>query len=60
MLHAKFHGNRPPVSEKIFEEFLPYMAWRPSGSQPSCSCDPYGVNKFSFPLPKEALHKIWL
>ena len=26
MLHTKFHGNRPTVSEEtIFEGFLPYM-----------------------------------
>ena len=49
----------PPVLEKkIFEGFLPYMgdwAWRPSWS-----CDPDAANKISFPLPKEAPHKIWL
>ena len=56
MLHTKFRGNRPAGSgEKIFEGFLPYMGWRPSWS-----CDPYVANKTSFPLPKEAPHKIWL
>ena len=25
MLHTKFRGNQPPVSEKIFEGSLPYM-----------------------------------
>ena len=29
-------------------------AWRPSWS-----CDPDAANKISFPLPKEAPHKIW-
>ena len=30
MLHTKLHGNRPPVPEKIFEGFLPYIwAWWP-------------------------------
>ena len=27
---------------------------------PSWSCDPEATNKLSFPLPKEAPHKIWL
>ena len=55
MLHIKFRGNRPAVLEKkIFEGFLPYMAWRPSWS-----CDPDAANKLSFPLPKEVPHKIW-
>ena len=30
-------------------------AWRPSWS-----CDPDAANKLSFPLPKEAPHKMWL
>ena len=25
MQHTKFRGNRPPVPEKIYEGFLPYM-----------------------------------
>ena len=25
MLHTKFHLSGPPVPEKIFEEFSPYM-----------------------------------
>ena len=42
--------------KKIFEVFLPVIwAWRPS-----LSCDLDAANKFSFPLPKEAPHKIWL
>ena len=28
MLHTKFHGNRLPVLEKIFEGFLPYIYGR--------------------------------
>ena len=28
--------------------------------QPSWSCNPHAANKFSFPLPKEAPHTIWL
>ena len=58
MLHAKFRENRPAGSgeEKIFEGFfIVYWAWRPSWS-----CDPDTANKLSFPLPKEAQHKIWL
>ena len=43
------------LEKKIFEGFLPYM-----GVRPSWSCDPGAANKLSFPLPKEALHKIWL
>ena len=47
---------RPPVLEKkIFEGFYHIWAWRPSWS-----CDPDAANKISFPLPKEAPHKIWL
>ena len=46
----------PQVPEKkIFEGFYHIWAWRPSWS-----CDPDAANKLSFPLPKEALHKIWL
>ena len=44
-----------PVLEKIFEGFYHIWAWRPSWS-----CDPDAANKISFPLPKEAPHKIWL
>ena len=42
------------VPEKNFEGFLPYRAW-----QPSWPCDLDTANKLSFPLPKEAPHKIW-
>ena len=46
----------PPVPEKrVFEGFLPYR-----GVVASWSCDPYAANKISFPVPKEAPHKIWL
>ena len=56
MLHTKFRGNRPAGSiEEDFEGFYHIWAWRPSWS-----CDPDAVNKVSFPLPKEAPHKIWL
>ena len=61
MLHTKFHGNQ---SVGYGEDFLSFFfffffyniwAWRPSWS-----CDPDAVNKISFLLPKEVLHKIWL
>ena len=45
----------PPVLEKILKGFDHIWAWRPSWS-----CDPDAANKISFPLPKEAPHKIWL
>ena len=35
--------------------FYLIWAWRPNSS-----CDPDAANKISFPLPKEAPHKIWL
>ena len=41
---------KPPVPEKIFERFLPYMAlW---AWWPSWSCDQDATNKLLFPLPK--------
>ena len=43
------------VLEKIFEGFYYIWAWRPPWS-----CDPDAAKKLSFPLPKEAPHKIWL
>ena len=56
MLHTKFRENWPAGSgEEDFEGFYHIWAWRPSWS-----CDPDAVNKFSFPLPKEAPIKIWL
>ena len=46
----------PPVLEKnILKGFYHIWAWRPSSS-----CDPDAANKISFPLPKEAPHKIWV
>ena len=57
MLHTKFRGNRPTgLEEKRFlKGFYHIWAWRPSWS-----CDPDAANILSFPLPNEALHKIWL
>ena len=56
MLHTSFVKIGMLVLEKkIFEGFLPYM-----GVRPSWSCDPGAENKLSFPLPKEAPHKILL
>ena len=46
----------PPVPDKRFlKGFYHIQAWRPSWS-----CDPDAANKLSFPLPREAPHKIWL
>ena len=50
MLQTKFRENRPAGYG-----FYHILAWRPSWS-----CDPDAANKLSFPLPKEAPHKIWL
>ena len=57
MLHTKFRENRLTGSgeEDFFKGFYHIWAW-----QPSWSCDPDAANKLSFPLPKEAPHKIWL
>ena len=57
MLHIKYRENRPAGSgEEVFlNGFYHIWAWRPSWS-----CDPDAANKLSFPLPKEAPHKIWL
>ena len=57
MLHAKFQDHRTSGSgEEDFLRFLPYiLEWRPSWS-----CDRDHLYKLSFPLPKEAPHKIWL
>ena len=57
MLHTKFRENRPAVSgrRRFLKGFYHIWAWRPSWS-----CDPDAANKISFPLPKEAPHKIWL
>ena len=57
MLHTKFRKNLPAGSgeEDFLRVFYHIWAWRPSWS-----CDPNAANKISFPLPKEAPHKIWL
>ena len=45
---SSFVEISPPVLEKkIFEGFLPYMAWRPFWS-----CDQDAVNKFRSPYPR--------
>ena len=52
MLHTKFRENQPACSsgeEDFLRVFTIYGHW---------SCDPDAVNKLSFPLPKEAPHKI--
>ena len=57
MLHTKFRENQPAGSGE--GDFLKgfYHIW---ALRPSWSCDPDSANKISFPLPKEAPHKIWL
>ena len=56
MLHAKFQDHRTSGSgEEIFKGFYYIWAWRPSWS-----FDLDHLYKLSFPLPKEAPHKIWL
>ena len=57
MLHTKFRGNRPACSgeEDFLTGFYHKGVWGPSWS-----CDPDAANKLSFPLPKEAPHKILL
>ena len=56
MLHTKFRGNRPAGSgEEDFLRFLPYM-----GVAAILVIDLDHLYKLSFPLPKEAPHKIWL
>ena len=56
MLHTKFRENLPAGSgEDFLRVFTIYGAW-----QSFWSCDPDATNKLSFPLPKEAPHKIWL
>ena len=56
MLHTKFRENRLAGSgeEDFLKGFHHIWAWRPPWSR-----DPDAANKISFPLPKEALHKIW-
>ena len=56
MLHAKFQDHKISGSgEEDFKGFYHIWAWRPS-----LSCDLDHLYKLSFPLPKEAPHKIWL
>ena len=57
MLHTKFRGNPSASSgeEDFLKGFYHIWAW-----WQSWSCDPDARNKISFPLPKEASHKIWL
>ena len=57
MLHTKFLENRPAGSgeEDFLRVFTIIWAWRPSWS-----CDLDHLYKLSFPLHKEAPHKIWL
>ena len=54
MLHSKFHDQRTSGSGKVFTIYghgghLGHMTWTIDNN--------YGL---SFPLPKEAPHKIWL
>ena len=56
MPHTMFRENRPAVLEKKILKGV-YHLW---ARWPSWSCDPDATNKISFPLPKEAPHKIWL
>ena len=49
--HAKFGSDR----HSSLKGFTIYGRWRPSWS-----CGPDAADKLSFPLPKEAPHKIWL
>ena len=57
MLHAKIRGNGTIGSgeKRFLKGFYHLWAWWPSWSS-----DPDTMNKISFPLPKEAPHKIWL
>ena len=43
------------LEKKIFEGFLPYMAWRPTWS-----CDQDYLYIHCFPLPIDVSYKIWL
>ena len=55
MLHAKIQDHRTSGSgEDDFKGFYHIWAWRPSWS-----CDLDHLYKLTFPLPKEAPHKIW-
>ena len=48
-------GEGGRVWRRFLKDFFHIWAWRPYWS-----CDPDAANKLSFPLPKEAPHKIWL
>ena len=50
MLHTKFRENQPAGSGE--EDFLRVFTIYGRGG--------HAANKISFPLPKEAPHKIWL
>ena len=56
MLHTKLSWKS---ACRFWRKFLKgfYHIW---ALRPSRSCDPDVANKISFPLPKEAPHKIWL
>ena len=57
MLHTKFCGKlaRGFWRRRFLKGFYHTWEW-----WPSWLCDPDAGNKISFPLPKEAPHKIWL
>ena len=55
MLHTKFCENQPAGSGE--EDFLRVFTIYGRGGHLG---DPDAANKISFPLPKEAPHKIWL
>ena len=56
MLHAKFQDHSINASGiENFKVFYQIWAWPPSWSS-----DLDHQYKLSFPIPKEALHEIWL
>ena len=56
MIHTKFRENLPAcTAEEDFLRFLPYM-----GVAAILVMSLDHLYKLSFPLPKEAPHKIWL
>ena len=56
MLHAKFQNHWPSGSgEKIYKRFCYLKPWWPSWSR-----DPDHLYKLSFPVSKNAPHKVWL
>ena len=56
MLHTKFQDHRTSGSGEDVLRFLPFMGMVAT----SWSCDLDHLYKPTFPLPKEAPHKIWL